>query len=114
MASCRFSPALLKRWRANPMESSLRFYFRAVKEETSRDLVEEFRHSGPQYWLIKQTLMRNKFVSHYRRMLPMLLENVSFRSENRFQPVIEALAAIRRHVNKKGRKHRYFCGEGPD
>jgi TnpA family transposase len=70
--------------------------------------VEEFRHSGPQYRLIKQTLMRNKFVGHYRRMLPMLLENVSFRSENRFQPVIDALEAIQRHVNKKGRKHRYF------
>jgi hypothetical protein len=82
--------------------------FPAVKEETFHDLVEEFRHSGPQYRLIKQTLMRNKFVRHYRRMLPMLLENVSFRSENRFQPVIEALEVIRRHVNKKGRKHRYF------
>jgi hypothetical protein len=35
-------------------------------------------------------------------MLPILLENVSFRSENRFQPVIEAWEAIRGHVNKKG------------
>ena len=82
--------------------------FPAVKEETFHQLVEEFHHSGPQYRLIKQTLMRNKFVRHYRRMLPMLLENISFRSENRFQPVIEALAAIRRNVNKKGRNHRYF------
>jgi hypothetical protein len=87
--------------------------FPAVKEETFRDLVEEFRHSGPQYGLIKQTLMRNKFVRHYRRMLPMLLDNVDFRSENRFQPVIEALEVIHRHVNEKGRKHRYFEKEVP-
>ena len=70
--------------------------------------MEEFRHSGPQYRLIKPTLLRHKFVRHYRRRLPMLLENVSLRRENRFQPVIEAWEAIRRHVNKKGRKHRYF------
>jgi hypothetical protein len=81
--------------------------FPAVKEETFHELVAEFRHSKPQYRLIKQTLMRNKFVRHYRRMLPMLLDNVIFRSENRFQPVIEALDAIRRNVNKKGR-NRYF------
>jgi hypothetical protein len=73
--------------------------FPSVKEETFQALVEEFRHSGPQYRLIKQTLMRDKFVRHYRRMLPMLLDNVAFRSENRFQPVIEALEYIHRHVN---------------
>jgi len=76
--------------------------FPAVKEETFRDLVEEFRHSGPQYRLINPTLLRHKFVRHYRRRLPMLLENVSLRRENRFQPVIEAWEAIRRHVTKRG------------
>jgi hypothetical protein len=35
----------------------------------------------------------------------MLLENVSLRSENRFQPVMEAWEAIRRHVNKKGKQN---------
>jgi hypothetical protein len=54
--------------------------FSAVKEETFHELVAEFRHSGRQYRLIKQTLMRNKFVRHYRRMLPMLLDKVTFRS----------------------------------
>jgi hypothetical protein len=87
--------------------------FPKVKEETFQDLVKEFRHSGPQFRLIKQTLMRNKFVGHYRRMLPMLLENIPFRSENRFQPVIEALDAISHHLNKKGRKHRYFGEKVP-
>jgi hypothetical protein len=31
-------------------------------------------------------------------MLPALLESVRFRSDNRFQPVIEALAAIHRNL----------------
>jgi len=46
-------------------------------------------------------------------MLPMMLDNVAFRSENRFQPVIEALEYIHRHVNEKGRKHRYFKEKVP-
>jgi hypothetical protein len=52
--------------------------------------------------------MNNNYVRHYRRRLPMLLENVIFRSENRFQTVVEALDVMRRSVNKKGRSHRYF------
>src|SRR5579863_920896 len=31
-------------------------------------------------------------------MLPALLESLQFRSDNRFQPIIEALAVIRRHL----------------
>jgi hypothetical protein len=42
--------------------------------------------------------MQRKFARHYRRMLPALLESVRFRSDNRFQPVIEALAAIQRNL----------------
>jgi hypothetical protein len=49
--------------------------------------------------------MERKFVPHYRRMLPALLETLQFRSDNRFQPLIEALAVIQRHL---GSHHRYF------
>ena len=38
-------------------------------------------------------------------MLPALLESLQFRSDNRFQPIIEALAVIRRHL---GSHHQYF------
>jgi hypothetical protein len=54
--------------------------------------------------------MRHKFVRHYRRMLPLVLEHLTFRSENRFQPVIEALALIKRYV---GTKYQYFPEEVP-
>jgi hypothetical protein len=49
--------------------------------------------------------MQRKFARHYRRMLPALLESLQFRSDNRFQPVIEALAVIQRHLDSH---HRYF------
>jgi len=69
-----------------------------VKEETFHDLVSEFRASGPELRLLRQTIMQRKFARHYRRMLPALLESLRFRSDNRFQPVIEALAAIQRNL----------------
>ena len=74
--------------------------FPQVKEETFHDLIAEFRASGPELRLLRQTIMQRKFARHYRRMLPALLESLRFRSDNRFQPVIEALAAsvILRHT----------------
>jgi hypothetical protein len=72
--------------------------FPRVKEETFNNLVAEFRLKSPQLRLLRQTVMQQKFARHYRRMLPTLLETLQFRSENRFQPIIEALEVIRRHM----------------
>jgi hypothetical protein len=38
-------------------------------------------------------------------MVPALLETLQFRRDNRFQPTIEALTVIQRHL---GRHHRHF------
>lgn len=84
--------------------------FPRVKEETFQNLVSEFKTSGPQYRLLHQYYMRNKYARHYRRMLPPVLENLTFRSDNRFQPVVEALALIKRNL---GTKHQYFPEEVP-
>jgi hypothetical protein len=72
--------------------------FPRVKEETFNNLVAEFRLKSPQLRLLRQTVMQQKFARHYRRMLPTLLETLQFRSDNRFQPIIEALEVIRRHI----------------
>jgi Tn3 transposase DDE domain/Domain of unknown function (DUF4158) len=79
--------------------------FPVVKEETFHQLTVEYRTTGPQFRLIHQNLMRRKFARHYRRMLPMVLENLDFRSDNRFQPVIEAVSAIRQAL---GMRQRHF------
>jgi Domain of unknown function (DUF4158) len=79
--------------------------FPRVKEEIFRNLVADFRVTGPNLRLLRQAVMQRKFARHYRRMLPALLETLRFRSDNRFQPLIEALAVIQRHL----RSHqRYF------
>ena len=89
----------------HPDEIVREVIFPRVKEEIFRNLVAEFRVSGPHLRLLRQTIMEQKFVRHYRRMLPALLETLQFRSDNGFQPLIEALAVIQRHL---GSHHRYF------
>ena len=75
--------------------------FPRVGEATFRELVAEARASGPQDRLWDQYVMRQKYVRYYRRMLPLVLEPLTFRSEKRFQPVLEALAAIKRYLSTK-------------
>lgn len=47
--------------------------------------------------------MGRKFARHYRRMLPTLLQTLQFCSDNRFQPLLEALTVIRRHLSSHSR-----------
>jgi TnpA family transposase len=84
--------------------------FPCVKEATFHDLVAEAKASHPQYRSWYQAVMRQKFMRHYRRMLPLVLEHLSFHSENRFQPVIEALAVIKQSLGTKGQ---YFPADVP-
>ena len=44
--------------------------FPQVKEETFRNLVTEFRASGPQLRLLRQQTMHRKFARHYRARIP--------------------------------------------
>jgi hypothetical protein len=75
--------------------------FPRVAEETFRPLVVEFRVTGPQLRLLRQTIMDRKYARHYRRMLPAILASLPFRSDNRFQPIIEVLAFSRGHVGSR-------------
>ena len=94
----------------NPEGTVREVIFPRVREDVFQNLVAEFKTSGPQYRLIHQYLMRNKYARHYRRMLPIVLENLVFRSDNRFQPVIDALTVIKRHINTK---QQYFPEDVP-
>lgn len=84
--------------------------FPHVREETFRNLITEFKASGPQYRRIHKLFMREKYNRHYRRMLPLVLDHLTFRSDNRFQPVIEALAIIKRYLSTS---YQYFPEEVP-
>ena len=84
--------------------------FPQVKEETFRELAAEAKAHGPQYRIWYQYVMRQKYIHHYRQMLPWVLEHLTFCSENRFQPVIEALNVIKQSLGMKGQ---YFPEAAP-
>ncbi|MEX0657874.1 MAG: Tn3 family transposase, partial [Egibacteraceae bacterium] len=86
---------------ATPEGTVRQVVFPAVSggERTLRELVAEFKASGPTYRRTVQTTLKASYTSHYRRGLIRLLDVLEFRSSNTtHQPVIEALAFIRRHA----------------
>jgi TnpA family transposase len=73
-------------------------------EQTLRDLVREYQSTGPAYRLHVQTHLRASYRAHYRRVLPDLLDVLEFRSNNAVhQPVIRALALLKRYASSKSR-----------
>ena len=78
--------------------------FPAVGEQTLRDLVAEGENTGPIYRRHLQTVIHNSYRSHYRRMLPLVLDALSFQSNNQaHRPVLDALGVIARHAARKMR-----------
>lgn len=77
--------------------------FPVAGEQTLRDLVREWQ-SGPTYRRSLRTTIRSSYAGHYRRMVPRLLDALDFRSNNVVhQPVIEALALVRRYAGTRVR-----------
>jgi TnpA family transposase len=69
-------------------------------EQTLHDLVTEYKQGGLYEERI-QTVMRGSYSNHYRRMVPYILQTLTFCAANETaQPVIEALALIRKYADK--------------
>lgn len=81
-----------------------------VSQQTFRDLVKEYKSTGTAYRQRVYTVMRTSFASHYRRMIPQLLEMLEFRSNNDIhRPVIQALELLKKYAQSKARY--YDSGE---
>ncbi|HSH82141.1 MAG TPA: Tn3 family transposase, partial [Herpetosiphonaceae bacterium] len=79
-------------------------YPAAGGEQTLRDLVREHKTNGRAYRTRVHTVMRRSYCSHYRRMVPLLLQALSFRSNNALhQPVIRALRLIKASTESRAR-----------
>jgi uncharacterized protein (DUF4415 family) len=84
-----------------------------VKEQTLKDLVKEFKHTGPAYQEKIHTVIRSSYSSHYRRMIPEILDILEFRSNNDVhRPVINALSVIERYA-KTGQHYFSLTDETP-
>ncbi len=76
--------------------------FPIVSEATLRDLVKEWKATGPGFRNTLRRFIRSSYKSHYRRMVPQLLETLDFRSNNSVhRPVIRALEVIRLYAGTK-------------
>ncbi len=75
-----------------------------VGEQTLRDLVREYKSTGPAYRLHVQTHLRASYRFHYRRVLPDLLDVLEFRSNNTaHRPLIRALTLLKAYASRKNR-----------
>ena len=77
-----------------------------VSIETLKNLVKEYKSTGTAYLQRVHTVMRSSFASHYRRMIPSLLEVLEFCSNNDIhRPLIKALELLKKYSQ---RKQRYY------
>jgi TnpA family transposase len=77
-----------------------------VSEQKLRDLVKEFKSTGPAYRKQVQNVMRNSWRSHYRRLLPRMLDTLEFRSSDEVhKPIIDALELLKKYANSKARAY---------
>jgi Domain of unknown function (DUF4158) len=84
---------------ARPDDTVRAVVYPVTGEKMLRDLVAEYKSSGPAYRRTVQSTLRASYTGHYRRGLVKLLEVLEFRAgSSACQPVIEALALIRRHA----------------
>jgi TnpA family transposase len=75
-----------------------------VSQQTLTDLVKEYKSTGLAYRQRVYTVMRASFASHYRRMIPQLLEMLEFRSNNdSHRPVIQALELLKKYAQSQAR-----------
>ncbi|MEX3556259.1 MAG: Tn3 family transposase, partial [Burkholderia gladioli] len=80
--------------------------------QTLKDLVKEFKATGPQFHKVVHKILRASYSRHYRRMLPPLLDALEFRSNNdAHRPVIEALDILKQH--RHARQQHFGLDEVP-
>jgi hypothetical protein len=77
-----------------------------VNEETLRAIIKEAQATGAAYREKVQMVIRSSYRGHYRRMVPLILRALDFRSNNEsHQPVIRALALLSKYAGTKVRTY---------
>lgn len=73
----------------------------AASEKWLHALIREVEGSGVFRGKVRTALQRS-YRSHYRRMLPDLLNNLEFRTTTQHEPVMQALEILKAHLEQKG------------
>ncbi len=86
--------------------------FPVVGEKTLRELVAEAKAGEHAFQDRVRVVLRSSYTGHYRRMLPSLLAGVSFQCNNTaYQPVMSALALMRRYATEASKARFYDQGD---
>jgi hypothetical protein len=86
----------------HPDEPVKEVVYPIANESTLRDLVREFKATGPAYRQQLHTVMRSAYRSHYRAMLVRLLNTLEFRTNNeRHRPALDALAIVKKYADSR-------------
>lgn len=73
-------------------------------EDTLKSLLKEFKSSGPAYQQQVHKILRSSYSNHYRRMLPKILDALTFCSGNScHHPVLDALDWLKDHESSTQR-----------
>jgi hypothetical protein len=87
---------------AQPEEPVRAVVYPIAPEQTLRDLVREFKATGPAYRQQLHTVMKSAYRSHYRAMLIKLLDTLEFHSNNEtHRPVLDALAIVKKYAGSR-------------
>jgi TnpA family transposase len=80
---------------ANPDGKVRDVIFPVVSEQTLRDLVEEFKSSGPYFTQKVMSKAAASYKHHYKRMFPKVLQVLNFRSKSpALKPMMKALKIL--------------------
>ena len=84
-----------------PDETARNSIYPIVSEKTIRNIVNELQASDSHDTVVRDKI-RNSYKSHYRRIIPLILQALEFRSNNElYQPIIKALELIKRYGDSK-------------
>ena len=90
----------------NPDQTIREALYPVVDEQTLKDLVREFKNTGPAFKLNVHARLRASYRGHYRQMLSPLLEALDFCSNNAdHQPTIGALQLLRKYDGSTARTY---------
>ena len=94
----------------NPKGAVEKVIYPIASADILRNIIKEMRSSGPIYRNKVQTIMRSSYLHHYRRMIPIILANLDFRSNNtRHKPVMDGIELIKNYQDSQ--KQQYAAEE---
>jgi TnpA family transposase/DNA-binding cell septation regulator SpoVG len=90
-----------------PDETVKDIVYPIANEQTLANIIKEYKSNGKGYQKEVYSNIRSSYGSHYRRMVPKILDGMEFQSNNhQHRPVLDALEWLKTH--KKSKQQYYY------